>query len=283
MSEHLTPIALVYDFDGTLSPTNMQEYAFIPAVQSNPDEFWEKAGAIASKHGADSILAYMWLMIKEAAYHEIAIRRDDFATHGETVELFPGVPQFFGRVNAIGRDLGLSVHHFIISSGIQEMIEGTPIAHEFDEIYASSFMYDASGVAFWPSQAINYTTKTQFLFRINKGVEEVTDHKRVNDYVPDAERPFPFHRMLFLGDGFTDVPCMKLIKDKGGTSIVVWDPDRKGSEAGAKMLLDQGRVNHMATADYRSGSTLDQMVTNVLHRYAAEARLANMQGDLELG
>ena len=208
-------VALIYDFDGTLSPGNMQEYDFIPAVGKSNREFWEESNETAREQDGDPILAYMYRMLHEAKSSGKSLRYEAFVQSGARIGLYDGVREWFSRINAYGASKGLEIHHFINSSGLREMIEGTPIAHEFRKIYACSFLYDVDGVAYWPAVAVNYTNKTQFIFKINKGIESVYDSHRINEYIEEEERPVPFRRMIYFGDGTTDIPCMRLVKQQG--------------------------------------------------------------------
>lgn len=194
-------VALIYDFDGTLSPGNMQEYDFIPAVGKSNREFWEESNETAREQDGDPILAYMYRMLHEAKSSGKSLRYEAFVQSGARIGLYDGVREWFSRINAYGASKGLEIHHFINSSGLREMIEGTPIAHEFRKIYACSFLYDVDGVAYWPAVAVNYTNKTQFIFKINKGIESVYDSHRINEYIEEEERPVPFRRMIYFGDG----------------------------------------------------------------------------------
>ncbi|MDS4014313.1 MAG: HAD family hydrolase [Candidatus Accumulibacter sp.] len=182
MAKKLIPMAISYDFDGTLAPGNMQEYDFIPALDIKPSEFWKESGQLAEKHEMDQILAYMRLMLEEAGKAKVAVRRAEFKSFGAKIELFPGVRDWFKRINAYAKSKGVRLEHFIISSGIREMVEGTPIYREFKKVYASGFMFDHNGVACWPALAVNYTTKTQYLFRINKGSLDVHDNSVINRF-----------------------------------------------------------------------------------------------------
>ena len=188
-------VALIYDFDGTLSPGNMQEYDFIPAVGKSNREFWEESNETAREQDGDPILAYMYRMLHEAKSSGKSLRYEAFVQSGARIGLYDGVREWFSRINAYGASKGLEIHHFINSSGLREMIEGTPIAHEFRKIYACSFLYDVDGVAYWPAVAVNYTNKTQFIFKINKGIESVYDSHRINEYIEEEERPVPFRRI----------------------------------------------------------------------------------------
>ncbi len=270
-------IALCYDFDGTLSPANMQEYSFIPQLQKEPKSFWNEACEIARKQDADGILAYMYLMCDQAKKYNIKIQRDDFVRFGKSVKFYKGLVSkngndWFSRINAYASEQGAVVKHYIISSGIKEMIEGTAIAGNFDKIYASSFMYDLYGVAMWPAQVVNYTTKMNFLFRINKGIFDV--QKSINNYMPEHLRPVPFKRMIYFGDGSTDIPAMKLVKTQGGFSIAVHDGS-KDKRRQSEKLMNENRVDFTSTADYRKNSELTAQVCRVIDKIVAEYRVEN--------
>lgn len=278
MPKTLPVVAICYDFDGTLSPGNMQEYNFFPGLGIEPKAFWDQATALARAHSADPILAYMKLMLDKARETgSVQITKKAFSEYGRTVRFFSGVETWFDRVNRFGRKHGLAIEHYIISSGIREMVEGTKIRRHFKQVYSCSFIYDQHGVAQWPGVAVNYTTKTQFLFRINKGIEDLGDHEQVNSYMPDADRRVPFSRMLYIGDGDTDIPCMKLVKGAGGSSIAVYDPKRPPKKAATERLLAEGRADFIAKADYTAESKLDLVVKAILEKIAAEARLADLR------
>ena len=282
MKSSRTIIALCYDFDGTLSAGNIQEYSFIPRLQKSPREFWERTQQLAADEDADEILAYMRLMYTEADKADIKIRKSDFMDFGKEVKLFKGLlpsggVDWFSDINSYARSLGAEIRHYIISSGIKEMIEGTPIADKFHKIYASSFMYDRYGAACWPALAVNYTTKMQFLFRINKGILEI--QKSINDFMPENERPVPFRRMIYFGDGSTDIPAMKLVKTQGGYSIAVHGASAKKRRSTQK-LLSENRVNFVAEADYTPNSTLTKQVKRVIAKICAE-REVELQSELK--
>ncbi len=269
----LIRVAIAYDFDGTLAPGNMQEHSFIPKIGMTAKKFWNMAERLARENEADSVLTYMNLMIKKANAAGVPIRKGDFREHGKSVKLFQGVKLWFDRINDYGRGKGLKLEHYIISSGIHEMIAGTPIAAKFLKIYASSFKYDANGVAEWPALAINFTTKTQYLFRINKGALEVYDNKRINEFVRMEDRPIPFENMIFIGDGETDIPCFSLVKSLGGHSIAVYKPKTRGAKANAENLFEDERVNFMAPANYSAGRGIDTFVKAVLDKIASDSEL----------
>lgn len=260
-------VAIMYDFDKTLCTKDMQEYSFIPRLGQTAQEFWTKANTLASSQQMDGILAYMKVMLDESRARQQPIRRQDFVSAGGSIEFFAGVPGWFSILNKVAGNLGINLQHFIISSGLKEIIEGSSIAHEFTRIYASEYLYDENGVAVWPKVAVNYTTKTQFLFRINKGVEGMGNDSRLNRYTPEEERPIPFRNMIYIGDGLTDVPCMKLVKVNGGTSIAVHGP---GDDSVCQDLMQQDRINFYAEADYRPESPLFSLVKRLLEKLAAQ-------------
>lgn len=259
-------IALLYDFDKTLSTRDMQEYTFIPELGMSAKEFWEESNQLTQDEKMDGILAYMYLMICKSKSKNLPIRREDFVKQGRDIQFFPGVEDWFGRMEAFGREQGVKIEHYLISSGLKEIIEGSKIKGNFKEIYACEFHYDASGVADWPRMVVNYTTKTQFLFRINKGSLDISDDDTVNRYVPEDDRPVPFRNMIYFGDGITDVPCMKLVKTHGGKSIAVYQKQTRSVAAG---LLRDDRVDYIAPADYSEGGELCQLVQEIICQEAA--------------
>ena len=268
MTKKRPKVALIYDFDGTLSPGNMQEFGFIQATGKTKEEFWEKNRKLSEGKDANGILTYMYLMLDEAKKNNISLTRESFQSFGKNVELFRGVKQWFSMVNEYGESIGLNIKHYINSSGLKEMIEGTPIAQEFENIYACSFLYNKDGSAFWPAVAVDYTTKTQFLFKINKGIPKVSDNSKVNQYVPDNKRPIPFPRMIYFGDGETDIPCMKMVKEHGGHSIAVYNNEAK--EKIAQQLIREGRANFMCPANYTKASAMNIVVKRILDKIKAD-------------
>ena len=267
------PMAIAYDFDGTLSPGNMQEYGFMRKLgYKDPSEFWSKCGELSRKQQADSVLAYMKTMLDESAKKGVSFSRKDFRDYGRSVRLFKGVSTWFSRINAYAAERGICIKHYIISSGLKEMIEGTSIAKEFDKIFASSFMYDEKDQAFWAGVAINYTTKTQFLFRINKGCLDINDNKGINHYLPQRKRAVPFSQMVYIGDGTTDIPCMRVVKSSGGYAIAVYQ-DKKQPQN----LIQEGRVNIAAHADYSPNSAIDKYVKSIIDKIVVEHRLKKLE------
>ena len=269
----LPKIALMYDFDKTLCGKDMQEYSFIPSVGMSSEEFWDEANRISVKSNMDRILAYMLLMIKVAKKNEVEITKESFNKLGKDVVLLKGVKTWFKRINEYGKSLGVEVEHYIISSGLAEIINGTPIAKEFKKIYACEFHYNNSGNADWPQQVVNYTTKTQFIFRISKGVLDTMDDKRLNSYTRESERTIPYRNMIYIGDGLTDVPCMTVVKDRGGESIAIY---HRGEKQVAKKLLKEKRVTFMCKADYSQGSELEEIVKKIINKMAVVDELINL-------
>ena len=270
--------ALIYDFDGTLARGNMQEVTFIPSIGMGVGDFWVEADRLTRAADGDNILMYMQLMLARARESGQPITRSLLREHGEDVKLFDGLKSdltgqgWFDRINAVGARYGLDIEHYIISAGLEEMIDGCPIRPVFRHVFASKFAYDDHGAAIWPAVGVNYTTKTQYLFRINKGVLNHWDHGRINRFVPDDARAVPFERMIFLGDGDTDVPTMKMMHTKGGFSIAVYDPrNSERDQEKIYSLISEDRVNFVAAADYREGQPLDLIVKGLLGRIAINA------------
>ena len=265
MPARTVPLAMIYDFDGTLSPGNMQDRQFIPDIGMRAGDFWREVDALSDETHADRILSYMYVMLEKAKSAGMPVRREHLVARSKGIQFFPGVESWFDRIDAYGQGKGVSVDHYVISSGNSEIIEGTSIARRFREIYASRFLYDADGVAVWPAVAINFTTKTQYLFRINKGAHDLNDSDAINRYVPQSERPVPFQNMVYVGDGETDVPCFRLVKDLGGLSIAVYP---EGGRERAERYREEGRVNCVVPADYSAGGELDNAVKSYINLLA---------------
>jgi hypothetical protein len=251
----------------------MQEYDFIPTIGKENREFWDEANRMAREQDADQILTYMYKMLHEARNKGLSLKRDAFRESGARIALYPGVTSWFERINKYAAARGITLHHYINSSGLKEMIEGTAIAKEFRKIFACSFLYDVDGVAYWPAVAVNYTNKTQFVFKINKGVDSVYDSVEVNKYIPEAKRPVPFARMIYFGDGTTDIPCMRLVKAQGGHSIAIYDPGQPEEQRSVGSLIRDNRVSYACPADYSAGKEIDRLVKTIIDKIEADARL----------
>ena len=258
-------IAFLYDFDKTLCTTDMEDYAFIPSLGYTPAEFWGRANAFGWENRMDGLLAYMYTMIQECAAQNIKLDRAFLNHCGESIQLFPGVREWFARINAFGESLGVQVEHYVISSGLREIIEGSGIAQEFREIYACEFYYNENGDACWPKLDVNFTNKTQFVYRINKGILDVSRDKELNDSMPDDSKRVPFTNMIYVGDGLSDVPCMKMMRSYGGQAIAVY---QESNRAGVEDLLAKHRVDFIFPADYREGTALDLTVQNIIRKMA---------------
>lgn len=272
-------VAICYDFDGTLSPKNMQEFGFFHGLaESERKTFWSESNELAKKLGADQNLTYMRLMLEKAAHggNELLATEAAFRDYGKSITYFNGVETWFKRITEYAAKRDVVVEHYIISSGLKELVLGSSIGKYFKRVYACSFMYDKHGVAKWPCQVVNCTTKTQYLFRINKGVEDESDTSRLNAYSDPKDRPVPFSRIVYIGDGVTDVPCMRLVKDQGGTAIAVYKPRTQKKKEYAEGLFRDNRVNFIAPADYSQGSDLDAIVKRTVERVAIEWELEKL-------
>lgn len=270
-------VALIYDFDGTLSPGNMQEFGFIQAIGKTPAEFWHLSDGIAVKYDASNVLAYMKLMFDEAHRNGIHLRREDFKKFGSDIDLFDGVREWFSLVNDYGRRHGVRVEHYINSSGLKEIIEGSSIAHEFKHVFAGTFIYNEEGEAVWPGTAVDYTAKTQFLFKISKGIFSAQDNKQVNSSVSDDKKRIPFSHMIYFGDGDTDVPCMKIVGMFGGHPIAVYNSENEKKKATALKLKRQGRVAFAAPAVYTADSRAFRIVCAIIDKIKADATLKSLK------
>ena len=266
-------IAIMYDFDKTLCTRDMQEYTFIPSVGMQAEEFWQWSNVVSTTEGMDSILAYMYCMIEKTRETGIPLTRESLVACGQDVEYHPGVEGWFDRINRYADEAGVEVEHYVLSSGLKEIIEGTSIAKYFKKIYACEFMY-RDGQAVWPKLAVNYTNKTQFVYRINKGVLDISNNVALNSSQPDNEKRVFFSNMIYIGDGLTDVPCMKLVKQSGGHSIALYNP---GQHRSAAQLLEQDRVDWMFEADYTEGSGLDSAMKTLLQNLASYNQLQGLK------
>lgn len=274
----LPVLAICYDFDKTLSPDDMQAQGYIQSVGYDVERFWQETNELATKNEMDGNSAYMLKMVKEAEGNLVFTRRA-LEDYGSRVALFDGVDTWFERIREYGRTHGVIIEHYIISSGLKEMIEGTCVARAgaFERIYASSFYYNDRGVAEWPAQIVNYTNKTQFLFRIQKGVLDVND-PAVNDFFAPEDIRVPFRNIVYVGDSQTDIPCMKLVNSYGGHSIGVYNPITCDKSRVYKMLGDN-RIRYFARADYTDGSELDTLIKAIIERTASNERLEQFHFD----
>ena len=267
-------IALIYDFDKTLCTDDMQAYSFIKNLGMESNEFWGEAAKITSSHEVERILSYMFVMIRECKKRGIPITEEYLNKCGENVVLFKGVTTWFDRINEFGAQMGVEIEHYIISSGTYEIIKGTPIAKYFKRIYACHYMYGENGEAIWPALAINYTLKTQYIYRISKGFLDVLDDYNLNRLQDENLRRIAYRNMIYIGDGLTDIPCMKMVKEKGGKSIAVYAPGRSET---AKPIVDDERISYVCAADYSKDSPLEKIVKLMIENMAVLEKLKSKE------
>lgn len=278
--EKLPVLAICYDFDKTLSPTDMQAYGFIQSVGFDVDDFWTKSNDLAEKNDMDGNLAYMYMMKTEAG-GRVLFTKETLSEYGSKVKLYDGVKEWFKRIIDFGKEHDVIVEHYIISSGLKEMIEGNEIYKDgnITKVYASSFYYNERNEAIWPAQVVNYTNKTQFLFRIEKGVLDIND-PGVNEYFSPDKVRVPFRNMVYIGDSDTDIPCMKLVNSFGGNSIAVFDPTTKDKSKAYRMMNDN-RIKFFAPADYSPNSEIDHLIKNIIIKTAENEKLESLHFDQE--
>lgn len=265
-------IAIMYDFDKTLCTEDMQNYKFIPDVKMTPAEFWGATGEFGEKHKVERILAYMHMMIKEAKNNDIKLSKEYLESLGKYIKYYKGVETWFDRINKYGQENGVKIEHYVISSGVKEIIEGSSIAKKFTQIYACEYLYNSEGEACWPKLTINYTQKTQFIYRIRKGVKDITNDDDVNKKTPSNKKRVQYANMIYIGDGITDIPCMQMIKDNGGISIALYNNSKVNH---AKELSRDDRVNYIFKADYQEGGKLEQTIKDRISFCALKAKLEN--------
>ncbi len=268
-------IALIYDFDKTLCTEDMQNYSFIPNLGMTPAEFWGETGKLSEKYHIERILSYMYMMVVECHKKNIPLTKEYLNSLGKDIVFYKGIETWFKRINEYGASLGLQVEHYIVSSGTKEIIDGCKIVDEFKAIFGCEFHYDKNGEAIWPKNSINYTAKTQYLFRIGKGVLDVTDDNGVNEKT--GERRIPYSHMIYFGDGMTDIPFMLLVKNNGGHSIAIY---QEGKKEKVNQLYEDGRVNFVSLADYSKGSDVEKVVQLILQKISLNNQLSRKEEHL---
>lgn len=267
-NKHL--VAMIYDFDKTLCGKDMQEYSFIPNLGMSSSEFWKATSEFSNKEKMDKILSCMYMMLNESKKNNKNITKDYLNSLGNDIDFFPGILDWFDRINKYGEQFGLKIEHYIVSSGLKEIIEGTKISSKFKEIYACEFLYDENGYAVWPKISVNYTTKTQFLSRINKGVLDISNDSLLNKKMLDEERRISTKNMIYFGDGFTDIPSMRMTKENGGYAIAVYQNNDKKI---VNDLLIDDRINFYAKADYTENSEIDKLIKSILSEISIKCEL----------
>ena len=272
-------MALCYDFDKTLSPDDMQAFTLIPSLEMEKNEFWKKSNALAKDNLMDTNLAWMYQLLTLSRAKRKSIKKEYFTEVGKSIPLYKGVENWFDRVNKYALSKGIEVEHYIISSGLKEIIEGSKIADKFKRIYASSYLYSPDGIAEWPAQAVNYTNKTQYIFRIAKGFFEEYD-ERMNDSMDESKLYIPYENFVYIGDSATDIPCMRLVKSKGGYSIGVYDPEKKARDKVYKLYSD-GRLSYYTAADYSARGELMHYMKTIVDEIAARENIRTEQQILD--
>lgn len=266
-------MAILYDFDKTLSTTDMQNYSFIPALGMTPAEFWGATNDFTMKYGVERILSYMYMMIRLCKEKNIRLTKKWLNSLGKDIIYFPGVLKWFDRIDEYGRKKGVRIEHYVLSSGTKEIIEGASIARHFKAIFGSEFVFDPrTEEPIWPKLAVNYTQKTQYFFRISKGTIDLRDDKKINEKA--TSRRIPYQNIVYIGDGMTDVPCMVVVRQNGGKAIAIYD---KKDQRAMITLLKQGRVNYACTADYTEGSNLDKTMKLIVDSVAVNHALARKE------
>jgi len=267
-------LAIVYDFDGTLTPQPMQEYTVLPELGISGEEFWGEVNTEVQRTGGDSILTYMRLLVEKIESNKTHLNRNTLRELASDIKYYPGVETWFDRINSYVHEKSdgkIKVRHYIISAGLGEILEGISIKDRFERIYASQYYFDHHEAARFPTIVVNDTTKTQYLFRINKGREQPSE--TINEYMPESMRPIPFQHMLYVGDGLTDVPSMTVVKKYGGFAVAVHKPRNEMSFEVCRNLVDANRIDFYAPADYRSGRKLEKRVHKILDLIVARIRL----------
>lgn len=272
-----TLVAIIYDFDKTLCDKDMQEYSFIPSLGINPKDFWKMTDEFSRKEKMDKILACMYTMLKESENNNKHITKEYLNSLGKDINFFPGIINWFERINEYGDKIGLQIEHYIVSSGLKEIIDGTKISKQFKNIYACEFLYNEDGYAIWPKMSVNYTTKTQFISRINKGVLDISDDKTLNKKMLEEERRISTKNMIYFGDGLTDIPSMRMIKENGGYAIAVYQNNDKEI---ASDLLKDNRIDFFAKADYQENSQIDKLMKNMLIEISIKSKLNKLHKKL---
>ncbi len=267
-------IALVYDFDGTLSPQPMQEYTVLPELGEDPVAFWNECEKEAKEHNADSMLTYMRLLIEKMDSSQRHLNKKALRELAKDIKYFPGVESWFDRINEHIHEMSggkIKVEHYIISAGLKEILDGVKISKHFRGMFASEYYFDDNEVAKFPTVVINDTSKVQYLFRINKGIVDI--NRSINDYMPENERPIPFSNIIYIGDGLTDVPCMTVTKNNGGYAVAVHKPDNVKSLSVCRKLAEGNRIDYFAPANYTKGKTLEKRVMLLLDLIVSNIRV----------
>ncbi|MBD48430.1 MAG: haloacid dehalogenase-like hydrolase [Dehalococcoidia bacterium] len=273
MSQPQNVIALVYDYDKTLSPFHMQEDVIFEKIGVNSKEFWGRVDRLTSDKTYESDLAWIRLLLDNLFFRNLS--NSDLSKMGKELNFFPGIPKIFEELDSILSDEkfvrhGITLEHYIVTSGLQAVLAGSDLAKYVKRIFGCEFDEDGQGKVYWPKRVISHTAKTQYLFRITKGFEYMNFEKDVNDHVPEIERRIPFRNMLYIGDGPTDVPCFSVITSRGGKALAVYDANSKHSFETCMSLRAAQRVNEIAEADYRRGTHLRRIIEYMVYGMAEQ-------------
>ena len=270
-------IAIVYDYDRTLSPKSMQDDVLFHRIGTNGDQFWPAVERLKVEKTYDDELAWIRLLLENPAFR--ALSNQDLERMGQELGFYPGVPEVFGGLDAALSQQrytghGITLEHYIVTSGLKAILSGSVLAHDVRRIFGCELDEDADGLVCWPKRVVSHTGKTQYLFRITKGLEYLDLSRDVNDHMPDEDRRIPFHNMIYIGDGPTDVPCFAVITSRGGKALAVYDPSKPASFKTCMSLREARRVDEIAEADYRSNThlhrLLEHMVTQMADSIVAE-------------
>lgn len=265
-------VAILYDFDKTLCSEDMQNYSFIPALGMTPEEFWGYVGEFSDKTGVEKILSYMYCMVEMSKKKGIHLTREWLENLGKDIKFYNGVTTWFKRINDYGKSQGIHVEHYLVSSGTKEIIDGCAIAKEFKAVYGCEFLFNENSEPIWPKNTINFTAKTQYLFRISKGVLDANDDVKLNRKTQN--RRIPYRNIIYLGDGMTDIPIMTLVKENGGKSIAVY---ARGKKEKVMPLYEENRVNFVCRADYGAGNELEKIMKLIINQISVTEALLKVE------
>lgn len=273
-------VAICYDYDKTLAPEeSVYSYGYFDKFGIKDERiFWDEITSNKILSKMDNILASLYYGIYRAKKNGHPLKKQDFVEYGKNARYYKGVETWFDRINAYAKSIGLEIEHYIISANVKEFIESTSIAKHFKKIYASSYIYDENNEPVWPERVVNYTSKTQYLYRIKKNILNETD-SRVNEKIDSKSFRIPFQNMIYVGDSVTDIPCMSILAKEGGNAIGVYEDLPAKKELMLK-LFKQKRINNYCFADYSENSEMEKTVFHILDKIKIKNELENLQHNL---